>query len=81
VEDVKKLLAENCMLKVSLDSMSEETILFGPEGLGLDSIDALQLTMAIEKTYGLSIKDAAQAREIFLTVGSLLRWINSQIGG
>lgn len=78
LDDLRKLLVENCMLRVSPDAIQLETTLFGPGSLGLDSIDALQLTVGIEKTYGIAIKDPAVAREALQSVQSLQQWLNRQ---
>lgn len=40
------------MLKMEPDEIGDDTPLFGQEGLGLDSIDALELVVAMEKTFG-----------------------------
>jgi len=69
---------ENCMLKVSAEEIEEDTPLFGPEGLGLDSIDALQLTLAIEKNYGQSIQDPQLARQVLQSLGTLRDWLRRQ---
>jgi acyl carrier protein len=71
LDDVRKLLMDNCMLRVQPDEIAPETLLFGPGSLGLDSIDALQLTVGIEKSYGIAIKDPAAAREAFHSVKTL----------
>jgi len=79
LEDVRKLLMENCMLRVAPEVIQPETILFGPDSLGLDSIDALQLTVGIEKTFGLTIKDPATARDAFHSVQTLQQWLGAQL--
>ncbi len=76
LDDVRKLLVENCMLKVPVEEIKPETLLFGPESLGLDSIDALQLTVGIEKSYGIAIREPSVAREAFHSVDSLRQWLN-----
>jgi acyl carrier protein len=78
LDDIRRLLVENCMLRVSPEEIQLETALFGPDSLGLDSIDALQLTVGIEKTYGIAIKDPATAREAFETVKSLQHFLATQ---
>jgi acyl carrier protein len=80
LDDVRKLLVDNCMLRVAPAEIQESTPLFGPESLGLDSIDALQLTVGIEKAYGIAISDPAVARDAFQSVHSLLQWLNHQPG-
>ena len=78
LEDVRRLLVENCMLRVPPEEIQPETTLFGPGSLGLDSIDALQLTVGIEKTHGVAIKDPATAREAFHSVKTLQQWLSAQ---
>jgi len=78
LDNIRALLVENCMLRVSPGEIQPETTLFGPDSLGLDSIDALQLTVGIEKAYGVAIKDPAVAREAFQSVQTLQNWLNSQ---
>lgn len=78
--DLKQLLIKNCMLRVSPDEINEETPLFGPESLGLDSIDALQITVAVERDYGIAIKDPETARQAFRSLGSLKEWLQTELG-
>jgi acyl carrier protein len=78
LDKIRQLLVENCMLKVSPDSIGEETLLFGPEGLGLDSIDALQLTLGIESSFNTPIKDPKLAIQILRTPGTIKQWVQRQ---
>ena len=64
VDILRSMLAENVMLKIDVATISEDTPLFGAEGLGLDSLDALQIIIAVEKKYGISIGDATTARSL-----------------
>ncbi len=78
LDDLKQMVAENCLIQVPLAEIAEEAPLFGPGGLGLDSIDALQLAVAVERNYGIAIKDPAVAREALQSLGTLRRWIDAQ---
>ncbi len=78
LDNVRTLLVDNCMLRVSPAEIQAETLLFGPGSLGLDSIDALQLSVGIEKSYGIAIKDPASAREAFHSVETLRQWLSGQ---
>jgi len=78
LDDLRKLLVDNCMLRVAPEEIQMETTLFGPGSLGLDSIDALQLTVGIEKSYGVAIKDPAAAKEAFQSVQTLQQWLTRQ---
>jgi acyl carrier protein len=68
---IKKMMVENLMLKISPEQIIDDQPLFGPGGLGLDSVDALQLVVALDKNYNLKIPDAEAAREILKTVNSI----------
>lgn len=69
--EVKDLLVTNLMLQIAPGEIGEETPLFGPGGLELDSVDALQIVVALDKRYGLKISDADAARRILATVNSI----------
>ena len=69
--DIKKLLIENLMLQQKPEEIADDLALFGPGGLGLDSVDALQLVVALEKNYALKIADPAAAKETLASVNSI----------
>jgi acyl carrier protein len=79
IETLRAMLAENVMLKIDASTINEETPLFGEEGLGLDSLDALQIIIAVEKKYGISIGDASTARSALQSLGVLRDWINRRL--
>jgi len=70
-EQIKKMLVENLMLQVTENEIADDSPLFGPGGLGLDSVDALQLVVALDKEYGLKIGDPEAARQILRSVNSI----------
>lgn len=78
LDELKQLLLENCMLKLQPDEIQEDIPLFGPEGLGLDSIDALQITVALEKKYKATIPNPEVARQVLQNLGSLREWLIRQ---
>jgi acyl carrier protein len=77
---IKKMLVENLMLQVAAEEIGDAQPLFGPGGLGLDSVDALQLVVALDKNYGLKIADAEAARGILNSVDSMAAAV-AQAGG
>ena len=79
IETLRSMLAENVMLKIDASTIGEETPLFGAEGLGLDSLDALQIIIAVEKKYGISIGDATTARDALQSLGVLRDRINRRL--
>ena len=78
-EKIKQMLVESLMLKISPQEIVDDAPLFGPEGLGLDSIDALELSVAVEKQFGAPVPNSEVAREAFASVTALAKHIqNSQ---
>jgi len=69
--DIKRMLVEDLMLKIGAEEIGDDQPLFGPRSLGLDSVDALQLVVALDKTYGLKISDAAKARAMLGSVNAI----------
>jgi acyl carrier protein len=59
---------------VNPEDIADDDVLFG-EGLGLDSIDALELIVLLEKNYGIKLKDPAQGKEIFKSVRTMAEFI------
>jgi len=69
---LKELMVETLMLQVGPSEIAEDQLLFGPGSLGLDSVDALQLVVALEKQFGFKIADSAAAREILRSVATIV---------
>ncbi len=70
-DEIKRLMIENLMLQLTPEQIAEQQPLFGAGSLGLDSVDALQLVVALDKTYGLKIPDPETARQVLQTVGTI----------
>jgi acyl carrier protein len=70
-QDIRRLMIENLMLPISPEEIRDDQPLFGSGSLGLDSVDALQLVVALDKTYGLKIADPETARQILQSVNTI----------
>ncbi|MBN8248207.1 MAG: acyl carrier protein [Verrucomicrobia bacterium] len=70
-DQIRALLVETLMLTVPAAEITDERPLFGPGGLGLDSVDALQLVVALDKQYGLKISDAEVARQTLASTATI----------
>ena len=70
-EAIKEMMVENLMLKVTKDEIADDLPLFGPDGLGLDSIDALELVVSLEKKFGVTVPNSETARQALATVNAL----------
>ncbi len=68
---IKRLLVENLMLQTSAEEIADDLPLFGPDSLGLDSVDALQIVVALDKNYGLKIPDPEAAKKILQSVNTI----------
>jgi acyl carrier protein len=77
-EQIKEMLITNLMLRTPKEEIANDLPLFGPDGLGLDSIDALQLVVSMEKTFGVGIPNSDVARVALATVNSIYSYILEQ---
>lgn len=76
-KELAQLIVTSLNLEVSADEIEPDAPLYG-EGLGLDSIDILELSLAISKAYGLQLKsDNADNNKIFSSLRSLNEFIQS----
>jgi acyl carrier protein len=79
MEDLKVTLKQQIIESLNLQGMKPEDIddnapLFG-EGLGLDSIDSLELMVLLERNYGIKIEDAREGRNILASVETMAAYI------
>ncbi len=82
--NVRQQLKELMVAELNLEGKTPADIddaapLFG-EGLGLDSLDALQLAMSVEERFGVTIPEGPEARPIFASVDALVAHIVAMTG-
>lgn len=76
--ELKKLIIEECEKECEIDDVKDDALLFGPESvLELDSMDALQISMALHKKYGLKTTDSKELRKIMVSINTLAEYIES----
>ncbi len=80
MEEIKKELKEKLIEALNLEELTPDDIedaapLFG-DGLGLDSIDALEIIIILEKSYGIHLENPAEAKEIFFSVDTLADYVS-----
>jgi acyl carrier protein len=80
-ERIKAMMVENLMLQVTAAEIGDDLPLFGPGGLGLDSVDALQLVVALDKNFGLKIPDPATAKIVLLSVNTITEAVQKKMSG
>ena len=74
---LKEKIIEGLNLEdIEASEIADTDPLFGDDGLGLDSVDAIELTLVIEKEFGVKVTNIADAETIFATAQSLCNYIN-----
>ena len=77
VLELKKLIINTLKLEdIAPGDIEDDAPLFG-EGLGLDSIDALELVVALEKTYNVFIPDSEVGKKVFRSVSALAGFVKT----
>ncbi len=78
-DELKRVLIQYLNLEdITPEEIEDEDPLFGDEGLGLDSVDSIELVLAIEKEFGVKIEDSKEYETIFASVANLLNYINEK---
>jgi acyl carrier protein len=72
---IKQMLVKNLMLQTTAEQIEDDLPLFGPSGLGLDSIDALELVVSMEKTFGVGVPNSAVAAKALQNVNTIYDYI------
>lgn len=76
-DELKEKIIDGLGLEdMGIDEIDDDMALFGEEGLGLDSVDAIELTLIIEKEFGVKIKDMGESEKIFSSPNTLVAYIN-----
>lgn len=79
MQTLKEILIKNLKLEDMTPEDIDDTMpLFGENGLGLDSVDSIELVLSVDKEFGVKITDSKAYETIFATVQSLLDFINAQ---
>ena len=81
MEELILELKQRILEALNLEEMTPDDIdtdapLFGEDGLGLDSIDALELIVLIEKRYGIKLASPAEGKAIFKSVRTIAEYVN-----
>ncbi len=77
LDTLRNLFISKLKLKISPEDIKEDTQIFGAEGLGLDSIDILELIVGIKKEFGVEITDKEVAKKVFITIGTVIEYIET----
>lgn len=78
MQELKEALIESLNLEeITPEEIENDAPLFGDEGLGLDSIDALEIILILERNYGIRIANPAEGKSIFYSVRTLAEFITA----
>ena len=73
---LKTLIIEECDKEVEPDEINDDEVLFSPESqLELDSMDALQISMALQKKYDIVVTDSKKLRKVMVSINTLADYI------
>ena len=74
--ELKRLIVEECDRDIDPESLADDAPLFGPESpLDLDSLDGLQISMALQQRYGVRIADPKELRRILTSINDLADYL------
>ena len=79
-QQIKEMLVKSLMLQTTADQIGDELPLFGPNSLGLDSIDALELAVSMEKTFGVGLPNSEIAAKVLRSVSTMADYIGENRG-
>src|ERR1700730_12152316 len=77
---IEEMLVKNLMLQTTNDHIGDDLPLLVPSGLGLDSIDALELVVSMEKTFGVGVPNSEVAGRALKTVSTIYNYILEKRG-
>lgn len=76
---IKRLIVDNCDLDIQISEIDDAAPLFErTSSLELDSIDALQISIAIQNTFGIAIRDSKEMRRVMKSVNSFADYIQPE---
>ena len=81
LDELKKELKERLVESVALEDVApsdigDDTPLFGGEGVGLDSLDGVELVVMLQRHYGLDVRELQKGKEIFQSINTLAAYVS-----
>jgi len=78
IEELKvHIISDLNLEEITPDMIDSDSYLFGDEGLGLDSIDVLEMILILEKYYGLRVSNPEEGKAIFRSVRTIAEYITA----
>lgn len=78
---IREILSVRLNLSTAVEKIEDDALLFGPGSLGLDSIDALELVLGIQKEFGVAIEDRALAVKVLVSIDTIAEYVKSRSAG
>ena len=80
LEEIRERLKEELIENLSLEDIepkdiTNDEIIFDENGLGLDSLDAVEIVVFLQRIWGIEIKDMEQSREILVSIDTMANYI------
>jgi acyl carrier protein len=76
--EIKQAIVRSLRLPMQPDDISDSAPLFGPDGLGLDSVDVLELVLELERSFGVTIEDQDTGMQALRSVDSIAEFIRQR---
>jgi acyl carrier protein len=77
-QEIKQAIVRSLRLPMSPDDIADDAPLFGPDGLGLDSVDVLELVLEIERSFGVKIEDQDTGMQALRSINSIADFIRAR---
>ncbi len=75
-EELKRLVVENLSLEhLKPENITDDTELFSADGVGLDSLDGVEIVVLLRRRYGLDVKAMQKGRELFRSINTLASYV------
>lgn len=78
--EIKQAIVRSLRLPMQPEEIADSAPLFGPDGLGLDSVDVLELVLELERSFGVTIEDQDTGMQALRSVDSIAEFIRQRRG-
>jgi acyl carrier protein len=78
--EIKQAIVRSLRLPMQPEDIADAAPLFGPDGLGLDSVDVLELVLELERSFGVTIEDQDTGMQALRSVDSIAEFIRQRSG-
>lgn len=75
---IKQMLVDSLQMRMAPEEIADDIHLFGDEGLGFDSVDAIEIVAGIEQEFGYAFKSEDEAREVLVNVETLAAFLEKE---